>query len=155
MEPERRHFEGAVAFGLATRTSNADEMDPDRARIGGLWRRFAGERVAERVAGTGAPPACVGVYFDYASDHTGPYSVLAGVLADADAPVPSGLTRVALPAGDYLVFRGEGEIPEVVVDTWGAVWEHCGRAAGPRRRYTTDFELYGAGGGVEIFVATA
>src|SRR2546426_8765190 len=48
--------------GLATRTTNADEADPSKARIGELWGRFTSQNWAERLGQGGAFGPTIAVY---------------------------------------------------------------------------------------------
>jgi predicted transcriptional regulator YdeE len=150
-------FPGAIAIGIGARTRNADELDARAARIPALWGRFFAEGVAAKVttlAGAGAHAApVVGVYSEYESDHAGAYSLVAGVIAGERTAVPPGMCKVVIPAGSYLVFRGRGEMPRVVADTWRAVWEHFADASRGRRAYAVDFELYPEPGVVEVYVS--
>lgn len=75
--------------GVATRTCNADEMDPQRSRLGRLWQRAApdGEMVA--------------VLTDYESDRHGEYTEGGGP-ADHRSERPAGNAR-----------RGESSTREV------------------------------------------
>jgi predicted transcriptional regulator YdeE len=151
--PEVVKYPGAIAIGIGVRTRNADEMDPRKARIPALWGRFFGEGIAAKIARPPAGALVVGVYSDYESDHSGEYSLTAGVIADARTTVPAGMHKVSIPPGDYLVFRGRGEMPGVVVETWRAVWEHFADPAHGKRAYAVDFELYGGPDAVDVHVS--
>ncbi len=140
--------------GLSVRTCNADEVHPDRARIGALWADFA-VQVAPHLA-HGA--VTYGVYHHYESDANGAYDLLVGsdaVQQKAQAgaqPWPV----VDIHAGSYGVFQVHGAMPQAVVEAWGRAWAyfadpHCAH----QRAYTTDFERYGADGAVDIFIALA
>jgi predicted transcriptional regulator YdeE len=121
-----------IVVGFRARTTNAAESDPATARIPALWGAYMGRR------GESDAPS-YGVYGRYESDHAGAYDVTVGAEGEwADG----GLARVHVPAGRYLVFANEGEIPRAVIDAWGAVWAHFAGGADVRRAYTTDFERY-------------
>src|SRR5215216_2590161 len=77
--------------GLAVRTSNARERDPQTAALPGLWARFA----AARPEGDSGPPAPVfSVYTEYESDLHGAYTV---VLGRAAGPSPSADRTARVP----------------------------------------------------------
>lgn len=142
MKPGVVQFDGATAVGIEVRTSNRDEMIPGAGRIPPLWERFFSEGIADRVQSKIQPDHPAGVYSDYDSDYSGDFALTAGMMTEADAPVPEGLTKVAIPSGRYLVFRAEGEMPQALVDTWRAIWSHFVQESDSKRAYEVDFELY-------------
>jgi predicted transcriptional regulator YdeE len=138
--------------GLCVRTCNADESDPNHARIGDVWAKFE-VQVAPHIA----PGAMAyGVYHHYASDVNGAYDLLVGSDAvqqnkftDAHA-----LQAVNIQAGPYVVFQSCGATPQAVIETWERVWTyfsdpHCRH----QRAYTSDFERYGPDGLLDIHIA--
>jgi predicted transcriptional regulator YdeE len=135
-----------VVVGFGARTTNDAESDPPTARIPALWGAYMGRR------GPADSPSYA-VYTAYESDHTGAYDVTVG--AEGEWATGGGLAHVNVPAGRYLVFANEGEIPGAVIEAWGAVWRHFAREGAPRRAYTTDFEKYDPArpGRVEIHIA--
>jgi predicted transcriptional regulator YdeE len=151
--PEVVKHPGAIAIGIGVRTRNADEMDPQSAKIPALWGRFFGEGIAAQIAKEPAHALVAGVYCEYESDHSGAYSLIAGVIADERAPVPSGMRKIVIPRGSYLVFRGRGEMPSVVVETWRAVWRHFADPAHGERACAVDFELYPGPNAVDVHVS--
>jgi predicted transcriptional regulator YdeE len=138
-----------IVDGLAVRTSNPDEAQPDRARIPALWQRFYDEGHSAAVEG-----AVYGVYSDYATDASGPYTLVVGGAGDAGSPAPP-LVRVTIPAGRYLAFTSTGEVPAAVIAGWLAVWEYFTRPGAPRRSFTTDFELYDPSAIYEVRICVA
>ena len=124
--------------GLAVRTTNADEADPTRARIPALWQRFRQSSVAAQLAGQ----PVYGVYTDYATDATGAYTLVVGGALPPDGPSASELVSVLIPAGQYLVFTGSGDIPAAVLGAWRQVWAYFARPDVPARAFSTDFEQY-------------
>jgi len=153
MTPELVTHPGMTVLGIDVRTSNAAEADAGTARLPALWGRFYGENVLERIPGKLSPAAPLGVYADYESDHLGEYRVVAGAAVEDGTAVPSGLARATVPAGRYLVFRGEGPMPDVVIQTWVSVWNHFSGSKAPARLFTADFELYRGPNAVDIHVA--
>ena len=128
--------------GIATRTCNRDEADPQRARIGALWDQFFSESWDRRLPGPGADGRLYGVYSAYESDAQGAFDVTAGVSRAVQADPPVGTAHVEVLPGDYLVFRREGAMPQMVIDAWADVWRYFEERPGARRRFGTDFELY-------------
>jgi len=110
--------------GIAVRTSNTEEMNPAIARLGALWGRFFSESWERKLPSRGDDGRIYGVYSNYESNEHGAFDVTAGVaVADAVAAqaVP-GAVRIDIEAGDYLVFTGQGDMPQMVIDTWIRIW---------------------------------
>ena len=135
--------------GISVRTKNADEMQPQTSKIGGLWHQFYQE-----IAPTLQERATIlGVYYNYASDASGEYSVMAGSDQVADSR-NNFLENVAIQPGKYLVFKETGEMPQVVISTWSKIWDYFSAdTADYQRAYTTDFELYKSQNEIEIYIA--
>lgn len=93
------------------------------------------------------------VYSDDESDHTGQYRLIAGASVDAGVSIPEGMLGAIIPAGNYLLFEAEGDMPTVVIETWKTVWSHFAESSGHMRAYETDFERYPTHGTVEIYVS--
>jgi len=143
-----RHSAFRIA-GLTARTTNRDEKAPATARIGALWNRFFAE---ERYASTphrSADLRLFGVYSAYASDADGAFDVTVGV------EVSQGDASVAVEAGDYLVFSGQGDMPQLVISTWQRVWQYFAAHPEVARRYRSDFEAYEGPDKVSIHVGIA
>ena len=145
--PAAVRLAGFHVAGIRVRTCNRDEMNPAIAQLGGLWNRFFSESWERRLPGRGDDGRIYGVYSGYESDQHGAFDVTAGVaLAEAAAApveqVAPGAVSVAIEPGDYLVFRGQGEMPQMVIDTWLRVWEYFAQNPQLRRRFGTDFEAY-------------
>jgi len=153
MKPTMVRYEGAVVVGIDIATTNAAESDPARAKIGGLWARFRQEDVLGQIPGKIAPAMPMGVYTDYESDDTGRYRLLAGAAVAKGTRPPAGLAQAVVPAGPYLLFRGEGELPTSVIETWKAIWAYFATPGHEVRAYTTDFERYPGPRDVEIYVS--
>ena len=135
--------------GISTRTTNAGEMNPQTAKIGALHQKFD-----ETVSVNYKEGARVyGVYYNYESDHAGAYSVMAG--ADRlEQKIAAKLETLTLPAGTYMVFAAEGEVPQVVIETWSKIWGYFSSGDAPyQRNYTTDFEFYKNQNEIEIYIA--
>jgi len=145
--------EGLTVLGISAVTSNALESDPATGKIGGLWARFYREAVPSRIPLKREPALPLGVYTGYESDHSGQYELTVGMAVDASAQTPEGLARVSMPAGSYLLFEAEGEMPGVVIDTWKEIWAYFSRPSGHVRAYTADLELHRGPNAVEIYIS--
>lgn len=127
-------LESKMIYGLKVRTTNEAERDTKRAKIGKMWREFFGKTAPKLEENT----SVYGVYTNYESDAFGEFDVIAGSDIKNEA-----LTAVKIKEGNYLCFKAKGELPQVVIDTWGEIWayfsdENCKE----KRAYGTDFELY-------------
>ena len=59
-----------------------------------------------------------------------------------------------IASGDYLVFEAKGEMPQVVIEAWGNVWNYfSSEDAKHTRAYTSDFEVYKSDSEVAIYIA--
>jgi len=150
--PRFVEYEASTVLGIAAITSNAMEMEPATARIGDLWARFYRDDIPGRVPLKRAPEVPVAVYAGYESDHAGQYELTVGMAVDASARTPEGLVRVSIPAGTYLLFEAEGDMPRVVIDTWREIWNYFSKP-GHVRAYATDFEVHRGPKTVEIYIS--
>lgn len=136
MQPQLQRLDAFNVSGLTARTTNRDESDPQAALIGTLWNRFFDERVYEKMPNRVADMHLYGVYSSYDSDAHGSFDVTTGV-AVADGPA-----AVRIEGGDYLVFCGQGVMPQMVIAVWEAIWQYFEAHPEIRRRYRSDFEAY-------------
>ena len=136
MDPVRQHHGAFHVAGLTGRTTNRAEDDPATARIGALWNRFFGEETYRSTPDRTSDARIFGVYSSYESGADGAFDVTVGVaVADARG-------SVAIEPGDYLVFEGQGEMPQMVVATWERIWQYFEAHPEITRRYRSDFEAY-------------
>jgi predicted transcriptional regulator YdeE len=136
-------------IGLSTRTTNAKEMNPSTGRIAPLWKEFDDRVEVDYKNGH----RVYGVYFHYESDATGEFSVLSGT-NQLDANSSTNLETIVIQSGKYLMFSAKGDIPKIVFDTWGKVWEYfSNNDAEYERLYTTDFEHYVNQNEIEVYIS--
>jgi predicted transcriptional regulator YdeE len=136
MEPVRQHHDAFRIAGLTVRTTNREENDPTTARIGALWGRFFGEQTYESTPRRTSDSRIFSTYSAYESDAHGAFDVTVGVA------VSGGENGVAIEAGDYLIFTGQGEMPQMVIATWQRIWQYFEAHPTIARRYHSDFEAY-------------
>ncbi|MEM9920120.1 MAG: GyrI-like domain-containing protein [Bacteroidota bacterium] len=82
------------------------------------------------------------IYYEYESDHNGPYSVLLGCPVSELSDIPEGLVGHAFDAQSYARYDLRGPIPKVVLDCWMEIWQ----GTAYQRKYAADFDLYLPGG---------
>jgi len=156
--PRTVHVPAFQVTGLSVRTRNSDETNPDTARIGPLWDRFFSQSCERHLPAAGHDGRLYGVYSAYESDASGAFDVTAGVATahSADGPAGEGsgaqVQRVPVQAGQYLVFSGQGAMPQMVIDTWSAVWHYFAQNPQVQRRFDTDFEAYSGPDQVDIHI---
>ena len=156
-KPERRRGHAMRVAGLALRTDNAAESQPATGKIPGLWQRFRSERWFDRLGALGAFGPPVAIYSAYESDVSGSFQIIAGREVAPNAAVAVPLQTASVPAGEYLVFRSSGSLPESVIRGWQEVWAYFERPRprpnAPARAYSYDVEIYPNSESVEIWVA--
>jgi len=133
--------------GIELRTSNRDAA----RTIPPHWRRFAEERIAERVpARIGDAVYAVYTHFEHAGvDNDGAYSLVIGVaVPGASAQVPDGMLRVVAPASARAVFPVERGRFDLVGAAWQRVWQWNERP----KTYVADYERYRADGEIELLI---
>ena len=143
--PQLRRRDAFSVAGLTTRTCNKDERDPRSARIGKLWGRFFDECAYEAPHRVG-DMRLYGVYSGYEAGDSGAFDITAGVAVSGDP------ATVRIEAGDYLVFSGEGEMPQLVLALWQSIWQYFEDHPDVRRTYRSDFESYGGPDQVDIHI---
>ncbi|CAN7529441.1 GyrI-like domain-containing protein [Variovorax sp. LjRoot290] len=145
MQPQLQRHDAFSIAGLTVRTTNREENDPQSARIGKLWTRFFDERAYERPHRIN-DMRLYGVYSAYESDAHGAFDITTGV-AVSDGPA-----TVRIEAGDYLVFSGQGEMPQMVLAVWQSIWQYFEQHPEIKRTYRSDFEAYSGPDQVAIHI---
>ena len=110
-----------IIYGILTRTTNANEMNPETAKIGKTWQEFDNKVTVDSQKGE----RVYGVYFNYESDANGEFDVLAGYEKSN-----KNLDEITIQKGRYLVFHkilketdNDARI-QGVIETWGKIWEY-------------------------------
>ncbi|MGJ7506908.1 GyrI-like domain-containing protein [Variovorax sp. GT1P44] len=126
MEPQLQRLDSFNVAGVTARTTNRDESDPQAAQIGTLWTRFFDERIYEKTPHRVNDMRLFGVYSAYEADAHGAFDITTGV-AVSDGPS---------------AVRIEGEMPQMVLSVWNAIWQYFDEHPEIKRRYRSDFEAY-------------
>lgn len=144
-------IEEKLIYGVATRTKNSNEMNPQTAKIGSIWKKFdsaveVNYKDGERV---------YGVYYNFESDANGEFDVLAGYETSN-----INFDSVKIQNGKYLVFpktfeeTDDNTRVEAIIETWGKVWEYFSNENSQYKRiYKTDFEYYKGQNEIEIYIS--
>lgn len=134
--------------GISARTNNAAEMSPS-GKIPALWQSFDASVPVDYKNGE----RVYGLYYDYESDHNGMFSVLAGFDGQTFPPNVT-LENIVIPAGKYLVFSHQGDMPQIAINAWTQVWEYfTSDTCEHERLFTTDFEYYPNGDEIQVHIA--
>jgi predicted transcriptional regulator YdeE len=140
-----------LVVGFAVRTSNAEELDPARARLPILWARAGAPGAFAHVPGK-ADENLYAVLTDYESDHHGAFTQVVGVAVRTAAALPEGMVAVRVPKVASMKVEARGPMPKVLVEAWQEVWKHTESGGTPPRAFTTDLEVHHPGG-ADLFVA--
>ncbi len=140
-------------IGIAVRTTN--ENGQAGKDIEALWERFMAEKVQEKIPNK-IDNDIYGIYTDYESDHTKPYTAILGCKVHNLSEVPEGFVSKKLGGGNFVKFEATGDLRQgIVYQKWLDIWE-----MDLDRTYSADFEIYGkqaqnpSSATVEIHIAT-
>ncbi|MBL7252318.1 GyrI-like domain-containing protein [Alloalcanivorax sp. C16-2] len=152
IKPERERRHGKAVAGIQVRTNQERELRPEDAQLDRLWEKFNDERLAETIPDKAAGSPVYGVYTEYENGAEGDYSVLAGVEVTDETKVPDDFATLTLEAGEYLVFRAQGRMPETAMEAWSQVWHYFEAEDAPQRAFLTDYEVYEGTDRVTLYV---
>jgi predicted transcriptional regulator YdeE len=124
-------------IGIPVKTTN--ENGQAMQDLGQLWSRFYGDSIIGQIPGR-ISDEVYSVYTDYESDYTGAYTTIIGCRVRSLADIPDGMAGKEIEGGKYVRFTCKGKMPEVVATQWKEIWS---REQELKRKYTTDFEVYG------------
>lgn len=147
IKPELVEHESLLIHGFSSRTCNQDESRSMNAKIPKLWESFASSPLKNALPKTKA--YCV--YSNYESDVSGFYDVTVGIplLLQTNE---NHLTPIVIQKGHYFCFRNQGNLPDVVIETWNAIWQFFSEHQAYRRAYQTDFEVYLENNIMEVYI---
>ena len=144
-------IEEKLIYGISTRTKNANEMNPETAKIGAIWQKFDSTVEVNYKDGE----KVYGVYYNFESDANGEFDVLAGYETLNDK-----LDTVKIQKGKYLVFNkvfdetNDNTRIQAIIETWGKIWEYFSNEKSQYTRiYKTDFEHYKDQNEIEIYIS--
>ncbi|MEV1171857.1 effector binding domain-containing protein [Nonomuraea sp. NPDC049784] len=140
-----------IVVGFAVRTTNADEMDPARAKLPALWQRAGAPGAFAHVPGR-VDENLYAVLTDYESDHNGAYTQIVGTGVRTVPRLPEGMVAVRVPAAQSLKLEARGQMPQALVDAWQQVWKHTESGGTPSRAFTTDLEVHHPEG-ADLYIA--
>ncbi|MBO9592906.1 MAG: AraC family transcriptional regulator [Niabella sp.] len=133
----KEHITSFKVIGIGVRTTN--ENNQAAKDIAALWNRFLTAGIAQQIPNkTG--DEIYSVYTAYEKDHTQPYTTILGCRVASFDHIPEGMEAVEITAGTYACFTATGKLGDgAVFNEWLKIWN-----TQLPRKYTTDFEVYGA-----------
>ncbi|MEO3873009.1 effector binding domain-containing protein [Nonomuraea sp. B12E4] len=140
-----------IVVGFAVRTTHADELDPERAKLPMLWQR-AGAPGAFAHVPARLDENLYAVLTDYESDHNGAYTQIVGIGVRTVPRLPEGMVAVRVPAAQALLLQARGPMPQALIDAWQQAWKHSESGGTPARAFTTDLEVHHRDG-VDLYIA--
>ena len=144
---------GFKLIGISVRTTNQNNQVQED--LGKLWGQFSSENIHQEIPNK-ISNEILAIYTDYQSNDTEDYTTIIGVPVSTLNEIPNGMIGQEFQPENFKKFIAKGEMPKAVDDTWINIWE---QEKNLNRKYTYDFELYGANcnkgtdSEVEIFVA--
>jgi len=122
--------------GLALTTKTTNDNGQSSIDCKNLWHAFEDGNYPSSIPNK-LSDAIYGVYYDYEGDSSQPFSYFVGCKVKNDSPVPAGLSRLVIPAGNYEMISAKGKMPDCVIKAWRDIW-----AGNFARAYMVDFEVY-------------
>ncbi|MBA2654944.1 MAG: effector binding domain-containing protein [Gammaproteobacteria bacterium] len=123
--------------GLSMITSN--EAAKNQNKIGNLWDEFSKISIKCTLSEI-LSSSVFAVYSDYEDGYKGKYRITIGYAVKGISNIPKGLSAVAIPSGNYKVYKSKSQSPEDIIETWKTIW-----ALDPtlcQRNFRADFEEY-------------
>lgn len=119
-------------IGLATQLPRGNSPE----EMGVLWQKFLQENIwAEIPHKDGNEIICL--YTDYEGGYDAPMTAILGAKVSTIKDIPEHLVARKVTTATYARFVGKGAIPEVVGQTWHAIWKSDLEPA-----FTNSFEVY-------------
>jgi predicted transcriptional regulator YdeE len=142
-------------IGIEIRTSNQLETHLSTAKIPKAWQEFFDCKMLANIPNKSYENTVLGVYTNYESDQNGRYSLVIGCEVTSLDLIPDGMTGICVAPVKYLEFNVEGNMPDVVIETWQYIWNYFSKSTEYQRTFTTDFEVYDLNHPkkVDIFIA--
>ena len=129
--------------GIQVRTSNAQEMSQEAAKIGATMQKFFGSGLQAQIMGRKNPGTVFAVYTNYESDEHGEYTYFLGEEVDDFENIQQEFAMLTIPGQRYARFTSNpGPMPAVCINMWQNIWKMKAADLGGQRAYIADFEVY-------------
>lgn len=142
MHVKSRRLQSFFVVGVKVKTSNRRESSTDTALIPGLWQQYFSENVENQIPHNTGEASIYGVYSNYQGDDDKSYQLIVGREVSSLQDIPRELVGIEIPASDYLVFSGTGQMPELIFTLWESIRQYFADHSEYRRKYSYDFECY-------------
>jgi predicted transcriptional regulator YdeE len=137
-----RAEEAFDVIGISARTSN-EAVRNGAQIIGSLWNRLFAENILAQIPNK-TDNNLLALYYDYATNKDGEYTVLLGARVSRINEVPGGMTLCHVPAQKCIVITSErGPVSEVVMQAWQNIWDLEDQKQ-LHRSYIVDYQLHDA-----------
>jgi len=137
-----------MLLGISTRTNNENEKNKETQKIAALWEKYDVENIYSKTLNKANNTSFYGLYTNYESDVNGDYDATVAVEV-----TKSKNNAMVIDNKKYLVFKKEGELPEVCTELWQEIWEYFANNNEYEREYAIDFEKYSKENLVEIYIS--
>lgn len=127
--------------GFKTTTNNQNELN-NTSNISKLWDNYFNSKLFH------TNNIAYGVYYNYKNRHFNDYDILVGI----EETKNENFDNVIIQSGKYMVFKKEGNIPQIVVELWQEIWKFFDKSD-IKRAYNTDFEKYIGKDKIEIYIS--
>lgn len=144
MKKQKIQLPEITLIGLTERTNNKNEMNPETSKIAKLAGLYWGNQVANTIQHRAKPGVTYAVYTDFESDENGEYTYFIGEAVESlEGQDLSQFKTMKIPTSDYQRFTTDsGQMPEIIIAAWQAIWTMNENDFGGKRRYLADFEIY-------------
>jgi len=137
-----------MLLGISTRTNNANEKNQETQKIAPLWEKYDVENIYSKTFNKASNTSFYGIYSNYESDVNGDYDATVAVEVTKTKDNP-----IIIENKKYLVFKKEGELPDVCSELWEEIWDYFASNSEYERAYAVDFEKYSKENLIEIYIS--
>ena len=130
--------------GITTRTNNKNELDPEKAKISSMAKKYWGQNIAGKFKHRKNPGITYAIYTEYETDEHGDYTYFIGEQVEHfDEKNDPDLLQLTIPEGKFQKFTTQsGKMPGIVISAWQEIWGMRRNELGGERAYHADFEVY-------------
>ena len=145
MKKQLSHLPEIKLVGIATRTCNADEMNPNKAKIGQLMGHYWQDSLSQKIMHRAHLGKTYAVYTEYESDEKGEYTYLLGEEVTSFDDQPQNFKMITIPPARYQKFTTDpGQVPNIIISAWRQIWLMGESDLGGKRAFQADFEVIDA-----------
>jgi len=134
--------------GISVRTNNKNELNEETQKIAPLWAKYDEDHIFTKTLNKVNNTSFYGIYTNYETDVDGDYDAMVAVEV-----TKAKNNAIVIENKKYLVFKKEGELPEVAFELWTEIWEYFKNTNEYQRDYGVDFEKYSKEDEIEIYIS--